>query len=170
MIEDVVSVGKQRSTDWKRARKFWLYAHQYLSIKSKLLKQNAQLLSQVCTTKHSRIVYASAGTSYDFCWRKGLVIWGGLASEQRRRQGRGTGPWPPLGAEGALCDCLAPSNRECVYRANVVGGRRQAPSNADKSLFGPEGAWGRPQARKVPPKSSSNDDHTASSLGEVAPS
>ena len=38
---------------------------------------------------------------------------------------RGTGPCPPLGAEGALCDCLAPSNRECFTgkNENVVGGR-----------------------------------------------
>ena len=33
-----------------------------------------------------------------------------------RGVGRGsTGLWPPLGAEGAICDCSAPSNRECVY-------------------------------------------------------
>ena len=42
---------------------------------------------------------------------------------------------PPLGAEGALCDGSAPSNRECFYRENVVGGRLRAPSNDDKSVF-----------------------------------
>ena len=55
------------------------------------------------------------------------------------RQG---GHWamPPLGAEGVLCDCSVPSNCECIYRENAVGGRTQAPS----------GAFRR---RKVPPKS-----------------
>ena len=40
----------------------------------------------------------------------------------------------PLGAEGVLCDCSAPSNRECVYMENVVEGRPQATSNDEKSL------------------------------------
>ena len=69
---------------------------------------------------------------------------------------------PPLGAEGTLCDCSAPSNRECFYRENLKWGfkvilysftqvdklmvyfseslrRLEAPSNDQKSL------------RKVPP-------------------
>ena len=72
---------------------------------------------------------------------------------------RGGSHWamPTFGTEGALCDCSAPSNRECVYRENVVGGRAQAPYNDEKSL------------RKVPPKSPSNDGRTTPSLGEVAP-
>ena len=73
---------------------------------------------------------------------------------------------PPLGTEGALCDCLAPYNCECFYRENEVGGRPQAPYNDDKSLFGP----GALKVRKIPPKSLSNDDRTAPSVGEVAPS
>ena len=41
----------------------------------------------------------------------------------------------PLGAEGALCDCSAPSNRECFCRENVVGGRpRTTKSPSEKSL------------------------------------
>ena len=59
------------------------------------------------------------------------------------------------GAEGDLCDCSAPSNHECVYRENIVGGRPQAPS--------------RLQRQKLPQKSP-NDDLTASSLGEVVAS
>ena len=58
-----------------------------------------------------------------------------------RGVGRG-GHWamaPSLGDEGALCDCSAPSKRQCVYKENVVGGRLRAPSNVEKSL------------RKVPP-------------------
>ena len=73
----------------------------------------------------------------------------------------GTGPCSPLGAEGAFCDCLGPSNCGRFYRENVVGGRSQAPLNDDRSLFGPEGA--------LRPESPSNDDRTAPSLGEVAP-
>ena len=62
----------------------------------------------------------------------------------------GHGQSVPLGAEGALCDRSAPSNRECVYRENVVGGRpptTQSPS--EKSL-------------------QSNGDRTAPFLGEVS--
>ena len=43
------------------------------------------------------------------------------------------------GHSWALCDCSAPSNRECVYRENVVVGRPKAPSIDEKPL------------RKVPP-------------------
>ena len=43
---------------------------------------------------------------------------------QGRRQGGGLGHGLPLGAEGALCDCSAPCNRECFYRENIVGGRQ----------------------------------------------
>ena len=60
--------------------------------------------------------------------------------------------FPHLGVEGTLCDCSTPSNRECVYRENVVGGR-------------PSGALQRQQfLRKVP-----YDDRPVPSLGEVAP-
>ena len=58
---------------------------------------------------------------------------------------------PSLGAEGAFCDCSAPSNHECANKENVVGGRSHL------------------QQRKVPTKSLSNDDRTAHPLGEVAP-
>ena len=81
---------------------------------------------------------------------------------------------PSLGAEGALCDCSAPSNRECVYKENVVGGR--PPSNDEKSLrkvppcVYKENIIGGLQRRKVPSKNPSNDDRMAPSLGEVAPS
>ena len=54
-----------------------------------------------------------------------------------RGGGGGGGHWamaPSLDAEGALCDCSAPSNLECVYKKRVVGGRHQAPSNDEKSL------------------------------------
>ena len=63
------------------------------------------------------------------------------------------------------CSWRAPSNDEkslrkvppCVYKENLVGGRPQEPSGAF-------------QRRKVAPKCSSNDDRTAPSLGELAPS
>ena len=55
---------------------------------------------------------------------------------------------------GALCDCSTPYNRECIYRENV-------------HLEGTPSAL---QRRKVYPKSPSNDDRTAPSLDEVAPS
>ena len=76
-----------------------------------------------------------------------LVFSSGHAGDERCRGGPG-GHWAmasPLGDEGALCDCSAPSNRESVYRENVVGGRPQAPSGAL-------------QRRNAPLKSPSNDD------------
>ena len=72
---------------------------------------------------------------------------------QGRRQGA-TGPAPPLGRRRRPCDCSASSNRECVYREKC-------------SWTAPEGIL---QRRKVPPKSLSNDDRKAPSLGEIAPS
>ena len=59
---------------------------------------------------------------------RGMELTMSHISAQERRQ-RGGGHWvmtSPLGAEGALCDCSAPSNRECVYRENV--GSKRAPS------------------------------------------
>ena len=61
---------------------------------------------------------------------------------------------PPLGAEGALRDCLAPSNCECFYRENVVGVRLRTPFRDDnKSLLRtPEGAISPEKfLRKGPP-------------------
>ena len=40
---------------------------------------------------------------------------------------------PPLGAEVAICDCSAPSNRDGVYREYAFGERPQPPSNNEKS-------------------------------------
>ena len=81
-------------------------------------------------------------------------------SPQRHRYGQGRrqgalGHAPPPGNRRYPCDCSAPSNRECFYRENVV----------ESALRRPAGAF---QRRKVPPKSFSNDDRTAPSLGEVA--
>ena len=53
------------------------------------------------------------------------------------------------------------------FRENVAGERLRALSNDDKSLFGTEGAPRRPKNSSESP---SNDDRTAPSLGEVAPS
>ena len=37
--------------------------------------------------------------------------------------GGGGGHWAMASPSGALCDRSAPSNRECIYRGNLIGGR-----------------------------------------------
>ena len=49
--------------------------------------------------------------------------------------GKGALGHPPLGTEGALCDCSAPSNRECVYRENEVGGRHPTTKSPSEKSF-----------------------------------
>ena len=65
---------------------------------------------------------------------------------QGRRQ-RGHWAMPPLGAESALWDCLAPPQLRMFYRENVVGG-----ISPFSGLRAPEGAL-RPEKflRKIPP-------------------
>ena len=75
------------------------------------------------------------------CWTPALRLTNLKPPIMFKIRGVGRGHWAmaPLDAEGALCDCSAPSSRECVYTENLVGGRPQAPSNDEMSL------------RKVPP-------------------
>ena len=66
-----------------------------------------------------------------FCYDRYVCNYTSMRARFARGVGRGaTGPWPP-----ALCDCSAPSNRECVNRENVVGGRPpMTKSPSEKSL------------------------------------
>ena len=54
---------------------------------------------------------------------------------QGRRQGAlGHGLWLPLGAEGALCDCSAPSKRECFTgKMQLEGTLRRPPTTKSPS-------------------------------------
>ena len=67
---------------------------------------------------------------------------------QGRRQGGHWAMAPPLGAKGALCDCSAPSNRECFTGKRRPSTTKSPSEKSLQGLFRPKGAYRRPPTTK----------------------